>query len=167
MNTFNKSFIEKNILDIKLSNKSYFCDCNRKHNTDSGSFDNWTESVSVVQTRNLSITFGNKTSLETLDGSIKQIFNTKHPFKAHETHLKPMKLVLGGRVTKVQVSFCRKARISSSMVATQAGFLATDLNPFDSVDARRVERCPDEPKISRFAGWRVLNILVLAHVIIG
>ena len=51
---------------------------------DSGSFDNRTESVSVVKTRNLSITFGNKTSLEMLDGSIKKIFNTKHPFRAHD-----------------------------------------------------------------------------------
>ena len=82
MNTFNKSSIEKSILDIKLSKRSFICDCNRKHNTDSGSFVN--ESVNVVKTRNLSITFGNKTSLETLDRSIRQIFNTKHPFRAHD-----------------------------------------------------------------------------------
>ena len=84
MNKFKKSVIEESILDIKLPNRPFICDRNRKHNTDSGSFDNRTESVSVVKTRNLSITFGNKTSLETLDGSIRQIFNEKHSFKAHD-----------------------------------------------------------------------------------
>ena len=73
MNMFNKSAIEENILDI-----------NRKHNMGSGNFDNRTESVSVVKTRNLSMTFGNKMSLETLDRSIRQIFNAKHPFRSHD-----------------------------------------------------------------------------------
>ena len=67
MNMFNKSLIEKSILDIKLSKKPFICDRNRKHNTDNGNFDNPIESVGVVKTRNLSITFGNKTNLETLD----------------------------------------------------------------------------------------------------
>ena len=49
MNTFNKSSIEKSILDIKLSKRPFICDCNRKHNTDSTSFDNRTESDSVVK----------------------------------------------------------------------------------------------------------------------
>ena len=79
MNMCNKSVIEKSILDIKLSKRSFICDHNRNHNTDSGNFDNRTESVSVVKIRNLSITFGNKTRLETLDRFIRQIFNTKHP----------------------------------------------------------------------------------------
>ena len=61
-------------------------------------------------------------------------------------------LVLAGRGTKVQVSFCCNAQISSSMAATQVGFLAADLNSFGSVDARRAERSLDEPKIPRFAG---------------
>ena len=55
----------------------------RKHNTNSSSFDNRTENVSVVEIRNLSITFGNKTSFEMLDRSIRQIFNSKHQFRAH------------------------------------------------------------------------------------
>ena len=76
-------------------------------------------------------------------------------------------LVLARRGTKVQVSFCCKVWISSSMTATQAGFLTTYLNPFGSVDARRAQRSPDELKIPRFARWRVLNIPVLARVIIG
>ena len=63
MNMFNNSVIEKRILDIKL----FICDRNGKHNTNNGNFDNRAESVGVVKTRNLSITFGNKTSLETLD----------------------------------------------------------------------------------------------------
>ena len=71
MNMFNKSVIEESILDIKLLKRLFICDYNRKHNTNSGSFDNWTKSVSVVETRNLSITFSNKRSLETLDGSIR------------------------------------------------------------------------------------------------
>ena len=71
MNKFKKSVIEESILDIKLPKRPFICDCNRKHNMDSGYFDNRTESVSVVKTRNLSIIFGNKTSLETLDGFIK------------------------------------------------------------------------------------------------
>ena len=84
MNMFNKNVIEENIIDIKLLKRPFICDRNRKHNTNSGSFDNRTESVSVVKTRNMSITFGNKTSLEMLDESIKKIFNTKHPFRAHD-----------------------------------------------------------------------------------
>ena len=61
MNKFKKSAIEESILDIKLPKRPFICDCNRKHYTDSGNFDNRTESVSVVKTRNLSIIFGNKT----------------------------------------------------------------------------------------------------------
>ena len=71
VNKFKKSAIEESILDMKLPKRSFICDCNRKHNTDSGNFDNRTESVSVVKTRNLSIIFGNKTSLEMLVGFIK------------------------------------------------------------------------------------------------
>ena len=83
MNMFNKSVIEESILDIKLPKRPFSCDCNRKHNTNSGNIDNLTKSVSVVETRNLSIIFGiKKTSLETLDGSIRKIFNAKHSFKA-------------------------------------------------------------------------------------
>ena len=51
MNMFNKNVIEENIIDIKLLKRPFICDRNRKHNTNSGSFDNQTESVSVVKTR--------------------------------------------------------------------------------------------------------------------
>ena len=50
------------------------------------------------------------------------------------------------------------------MAASQAGFLVADLNPFGSVDAKRAERRPEDPKVARFAEWRVLKILALAHV---
>ena len=81
-NIFNKSAIEENIFDIKLPKRSFICKGNRKHNTDNDNFDNRIESVNVAETRYLSITFGNKTSFETLDGSIKQIFNMKYSFRA-------------------------------------------------------------------------------------
>ena len=84
MNMFNKSAIEESILDIKLLKRSFICDGKRKSNTNSSSFDNRTESVNIVETKNLSITFDNKTSLETLDRSIRQIFNMKHPFRAND-----------------------------------------------------------------------------------
>ena len=71
MNKFKKSAIEESILHIKLPKRSFICDRIRKHNMDSGNFDKRTESVSVVKTRNLSIIFDNKTSLETLDEFIK------------------------------------------------------------------------------------------------
>jgi len=92
MNIFNNSVIEESILNIKLPKTPFIYDRNRKHNTDSGSFDNQTKSVNVVKIRNLSITFDNKMSLEMLDGSI----------------LEPTILLLAGRGTKVQVSFCCK-----------------------------------------------------------
>lgn len=38
------------------------------------------------------------------------------------------------------------------IAASQAGFLAADLNPLGLVDARRAERSPEEPKTPRFAG---------------
>ena len=53
MNIFNKSAIEEIIFYIKLPKRSFICDIKRKHNTDSSSFDNRTESVSVVETKNL------------------------------------------------------------------------------------------------------------------
>ena len=48
MNMFNKSAIEESILDIKLVKWSFICDSKRRHNMDSSSFDNLTESLSVV-----------------------------------------------------------------------------------------------------------------------
>ena len=84
INMFSKGAIEESILDIKLPKRPFICDNKRKHNTDSSSFDNWTESVSVVETRYLGVTFSNKASLETLDGSIRKIFSEKHPFRAHD-----------------------------------------------------------------------------------
>ena len=38
------------------------------------------------------------------------------------------------------------------MAASQAGFLAADLNLLGSMDAKRIERSPYEPKMPRFAG---------------
>ena len=55
-------------------------------------------------------------------------------------------LVLAGRGTKIQVSFCCNAGRSPDEPKIPA-----DLNPFGSMDARRAERSPDEPKIPRFA----------------
>ena len=78
MNMSNKSVIEKNILDIKLLKRQFICDSKRKQNTEGSSFDNPTESISVVKTRNLNIIFGNKTSLETFDISIRKILSAKH-----------------------------------------------------------------------------------------
>jgi hypothetical protein len=53
------------------------------------------------------------------------------------------------------------------MAASHAGFIAADLNPLGSVDARRVERRPEESTRPRCARWRVLKIPALAHVSIG
>ena len=88
----------------------------------------------------------------------QKIFNVKHPFIAHDVGVSRVR-------TKIQVSICCKARIFSSMAASQAEVLAADLNPLGSVDARRVERSSDEPKTSKFARWRVLKIATLACVI--
>jgi len=37
-------------------------------------------------------------------------------------------------------------------VASQERFLAADLNPFGSTDAKRAKRRPEDPKKARFAG---------------
>ena len=84
MNMFSKSVIEESIFDIKLPKRRFICANKRKHNTDRSSFDNRIESVSVVETKNMSITFGNKTSLQTLDIYIRQIFSVEHSFRAHD-----------------------------------------------------------------------------------
>ena len=84
MNMFNKSSLRKAFLTSSCQRDHLFVIAIESTTPESGSFDNRTKSVSVVKTRNLSRTFGNKTSLETLNGSIKQIFNTKHSFRAHD-----------------------------------------------------------------------------------
>jgi hypothetical protein len=53
------------------------------------------------------------------------------------------------------------------MALSHAGFLAADLNPLGSVDARRAERSPEDSTRPRCAGWRVLKISALARVSIG
>ena len=62
---------------------------------------------------------------------------------------------------------CCRAWTSSSMVVSYVGFLATNLNPLGLVEARRAERSPEECKILRFAGWRVLKMPALARVSMG
>ena len=53
------------------------------------------------------------------------------------------------------------------IAASQAGFLAADLNSLGSVDARRAERSREEPTSLRWVGWRVLKMSALARVSIG
>ena len=84
INMFSKGAIEESILDIELPKRPFICYSKKKNNTNSSSFDNQTESVSVVETRYLGITFSNKANLETLDGSIRKIFSAKHPFRTHD-----------------------------------------------------------------------------------
>ena len=82
INMFSKSTIEEGVLDVKLPKRPFVGHNKRKYNTDSGSLDNRTKGVSVVETRYLCITFGNKASFETLDRSIRQIFGPKQDRKS-------------------------------------------------------------------------------------
>jgi hypothetical protein len=49
----------------------------------SGSFDYWTKGVSVVKTRELSVSFSNKTGLESVNRSVRLILHAKNPFGTH------------------------------------------------------------------------------------
>lgn len=71
INALSESIVEKCILNVKLSKMPFIGHNKRKHNMDNGTLDSMTKSVSVVEIRYLCIAFGNKTSFETLDGSIK------------------------------------------------------------------------------------------------
>ena len=55
-------------------------DNKRKNNMDGSGLDNRTEGVSVIKTGNLGISFGNRSSFESRNGSIRKIFGPKHPF---------------------------------------------------------------------------------------
>ena len=77
---FSESAIEECILHIKLAERSFVGNNKREHNTNSSSLNNRTESVSVIKTRYPSLTFAHKTSLEVLNGPIRQIFGPERPF---------------------------------------------------------------------------------------
>ena len=78
---FSESAIEECILHIKLAERPSVGNSKREHNMNSSSLNNRTESVNVIKTRYLSIAFGHKTSLEAINGPIKQIFCSEHPFE--------------------------------------------------------------------------------------
>ena len=77
---FSESAIEECILHIKLADRPFVGNNKREHNMNSTSLNYRTGSVSVIKTRYLSIAFGHKTSLEALNGPIRQIFCPEHPF---------------------------------------------------------------------------------------
>ena len=77
---FSESAIEECILHIKLAKRPSVDNSKREHNTNSSSLNNKTESISVIKTRYLSITFGHKTSLKALNGPTRKIFCLEHPF---------------------------------------------------------------------------------------
>jgi hypothetical protein len=80
INMFSEMLVEERIFYIKLAKGPFVSHSKRENNTDSGSLDDRTKSVSVVKTRYLCVALGNKTSFETLDRSIGQVFGPKHPF---------------------------------------------------------------------------------------
>ena len=75
INMFSKSTIEEGVLDVKLPKRPFVGHNKRKHNTNSGSLDNRTKSVSVVETGYLCIAFGNKASFVTFNSAIRIILN--------------------------------------------------------------------------------------------
>jgi len=77
---FTKNAIEKSIFDVGLVKGPLVGQ--RKYNTNNNSLNNKAKSISIVKTRDLSVTLGNKMSLESLDRAIRKIFGSKHPFGA-------------------------------------------------------------------------------------
>lgn len=77
---FTKNAIEKSIFDVGLVKGPLVGQ--RKYNTNNNSLNNKTKSISIVETRDISVTLGNKMSLESLDRAIRKIFGSKHPFGA-------------------------------------------------------------------------------------
>ena len=154
---FSKITIEECILDIKLAKRLVIGHSKKKDNTNSGSIDDRAKSVSVVKIKYLCIAFGNKAGFKALDRSIGQILGSKHPFGTHNIGVGKSRDQNPGTISLQSLNFFIHA-------VSQAGFLAADLNPFGSMDAKRAERRPKDPKAARFAGWRVLKIPALARV---
>lgn len=82
IDNFNEMSIEERVHDVKLPKRPLIDPSKRKYNTNSSSLDNRAESVSVVKTKYLRVTFGDKTGLESFNGAIRKIFSPKHPFGA-------------------------------------------------------------------------------------
>ena len=63
-----------------MAKRPFVGNSKREHNMNNSNLNNRIESVSIIKTRYLSIAFGHKTSLEGLNGPIRQIFGPEHPF---------------------------------------------------------------------------------------
>jgi hypothetical protein len=78
--------MKKSIFNIKLAQRLTMSDCQWKHYMNSESFDYWTEGFSVVKTKELSISFGNKTCLEAVNRFVRLILCKKNPISTHNVH---------------------------------------------------------------------------------
>ena len=159
INMFTEMAIKKHIFDIKLTKRPFVGHNKREDNTDCSGLDDRAKSVNVVKTMYLCVALGNKTGFETSNRSVGQIFGSKHPFGTHTVSVGGSRNQNPGTIVLQGLNFV--------IAASQAGFLAADLNSLGSVDARRAERSQEEPTSPRWVGWRVLKMSALARVSIG
>ena len=76
--------MEESILDVQLMNRPRTGQSQSENNSDSGRFDNRTESLILVDASPLSESPKNPTSLVTIKRAISQKFTSKDPFTRNE-----------------------------------------------------------------------------------
>ena len=83
MDLLRKMPIEKDVIHMKLENSPLTIECNAKHSTNGDGIYHGTESLMKVNARLLVKAFSNKTSFILCNRVVGILFNTKHPFVAH------------------------------------------------------------------------------------
>lgn len=85
---FFKSSMKESIFHIQLLKWSFSNCCLGKNHVDSSSFNNGTKCVLKVESFNLIIPFGDKTSFMLIDCSINRQISLEHPFLTNSIHVR-------------------------------------------------------------------------------
>ena len=72
--------MEKSIVDIKLTNFPILSKSNGENDVNGSWFNNRVESIRIIETRCLMITFCHKESFITINDAIRLMFTVKNPF---------------------------------------------------------------------------------------
>jgi hypothetical protein len=106
VNCLSEKTMQEGILDIQLMHGPRASECKGEHRADCSRLHHWTESLIIVNTRPLSETPENPTSLVPLESAISPALVCPDPLAGDD-------IGAGGRGTRSQVRLARRAAYSS------------------------------------------------------